>query len=242
MKVDPQAPRPPAPAGPRPATPSRPFEDYLAAPDRAAGFTELGMFGRAGAQTQPQMAATPGLTAPDMAPPPAADAPCTLPLPVPDKPAATPGELPLPVPEKALARPGELPLPTPDKALARPGELPLPVPRHRPLHPGQPGVPFDLRGDDRGADEAAGAARRRPPARRSATPGPSVLVAETDGAVDVVVGSRPLGDEERAQLRRLIQAILGLSGLRLAHFKLNGAREAPDFKGLEGGIHGSRPR
>ena len=77
---------------------------------------------------------------------------------------------------------------------------------------------------------------------RTAPPGPSLIVAERDGAAEVVVGTQPLGDEERAQLRRLIQAILALSGLRLAHLQLNGTGETPDFKGLEGELNGTRPR
>lgn len=231
MKIGTEPPSPvPARPAPPAAEPARPFIEFLANPEaRAAGFAELGMFGRTRAQSAPEPG--PVAVAVPVDPPPRIPVPATLAAPVtaPDVvgvtaaapallPSNNPCDLPRALPEKA--KPGE--------ACSLPGEAP---------------------GRTRGADRRARpealprAAQPKPRLRQAAAKaGLSLAMREADGAVEIVAGAPPIDPEARVQLRRLVEAILARSGLALAQFQLNGAPLAPDNLGRIGGTHGTRTR
>ncbi len=230
MKIAPEPPRPtperPAPPGGEPA---RPFTDFLAEPEsRAARFTELGMFGLSRASAAPSPgggdAAPPvGPAQPEEVPSPAARS--TAPVTVSETPAV---QAPLDSPGPVTC---ELPLPTSAKAETdRTCTLPGEAPGHRQEADGD----FGPEGPTR-----TSRARPRRPAPRA---GVSLTVREADGAIEIIAGAPPIDPETRAQLRRLIEAILARNGLALAQFQLNGAPLAPDLSGRRGGIHGTGTR
>jgi hypothetical protein len=232
MKIAPEPP-PPAPARPAPtaAEPARPFTEFLADPEaRAAGFAELGMFGRTSAQSgsspAPAAAANPG-------------DPLALTRALPTLPAdGTATEL------ARVSRAAPTPLPS---SQPPPCDLPAAVAlKEKPAEACS--LPTEAPGRARGADCRAGpvgptrAAPRARPRQEAPRTAVNLAIRETDGAVEIVAGAPPIDPEARVQLRRLVEAILARSGLALAQFQLNGAPLAPDNLGKTGGTHGTRTR
>lgn len=231
MKVGP-APPPPDPArlAAPPTAPSRPFADFLAQPSaRAAGFSELGMFGRNQAQAEP----TPG--AAREPPPPAAP-----PRPIPD--------LPAPVGEIPWLGAGESPAPSAALPFTEPVTCALPRPAPVKAEPGQIcSLPGETAGsppaaEDPAPTEALPRAARLRLRQAALKAGVNIVVYEHDGAVQIVAGGPPLDAQSRAHLRRLAETLLAPRGLRLAQFQLNGAPLAPDSLGRTGGTNGTRTR
>lgn len=212
--------------------PARPSTDFLAEPEsRAARFTELGMFGLSRTVAAPPTGGTGGKPLPDPqalpatlargtapaalseTPPPAADLlDSRL---VPGKPVTC--ELPGPVRVKADS----------GKPCALPGDAPGPIVRE---------------GDERADNEVPVRPTRTRPRPQPQRPGISLTLHEADGAVEIIAGAPPIDPETRAQLRRLIEAILARNGLSLAQFQLNGAPLASDLSGRRGGTYGTRTR
>jgi hypothetical protein len=233
MKIGPEPP-PPVPAWPAPpaAEPATPFTEFLADSEaRAAGFAELGMFGRNRAQSGPGPAPAPAANPGD--PPPPTRALATLPE------DGTATQL------ARVNRTAPAPLPSSQPPLC---DLPdAPAIKAKPAEACS--LPTEAPGRTRGADRRAGPAgparsptpraRPRQDAPRTAV---NLAIRETDGAVEIVAGAPPIDPEARVQLRRLIEAILARSGLALAQFQLNGAPLAPDNLGKTGGTHGTRTR
>jgi hypothetical protein len=229
MKV---GPLPPQPDPPRPALPpgasSRAFAEFLADPSaRASGFAELGMFGLNQAQVSPPPGAA--REAPALAPPPRN-------LPDPALPAGrtrwlAPGESPAKSISRALPEPAICALPRAAPVKAAPGDI-----------CSLPGVAggSPLEAEDRAAPQVSARAARLRLRQAALKAGISLVLNEQNGAVEIVARGPTLDPSLCARLRRLAEAMLAPSGLRLAQFKLNGVPLAPDFLGRTGGKNGTR--
>lgn len=228
---EPPGPGPEAPEASQSGEPARPSTDFLAESEsRAARFTELGMFGMSGAVAAPPGRASGGNPAPDPQAVPASLARGT---------ALTLSETPPPPTDFLDSRLDsgksvtcELPGPVPVKTVAgKPCTL-----------PGDALDPFVPEAEERVDAEAPVRPNRPRPRPQPQRPGVSLTLRETDGLVEIIAGAPPIDSETRAQLRRLIEAILARNGLSLAQFQLNGAPLAPDLSGRRGGTYGTRTR
>ena len=231
MKVGPVPPQPdPARPAPPANAPSLAFADLLAETStRAAGFAELGMFGLHRAQAPPAPGAAREAPAPALPPRTRADPALAG--------AGTPW---LSVSESAA----ESASPTVRESAT------CALPRAAPVkaEPGQTcSLPVEASGtppvaEDCPAPEAPARAARLRLRQAALKAGVSLVLHERNGAVEIVAGGPPLDPEARAHLRRLAEAILAPSGLRLAQFQLNGAPLAPDSLGRTGVSNGTRTR
>lgn len=231
MKIGPPPPPPPAERAALPAgEPARDFADYLGeAPARAAGFAELGMFGLTRAQAAPRPVSV---------------------RPVPAGAAGPPSTLPVPETEASGAPPvgvGDVPA---GKGTPLPSDAPAicALPRAAPAKAGTAEI-CSLPGEATGkvveiesceGPQAPPRAVRLRLLQAGRDTGITLALREQDGAVEIFTRAPRIDPETRAQLRRLVEAILARSGLRLAQFKLNGAPVAPDSLGRIGGRHGTR--
>ena len=212
--------------------PARPSTDFLAEPEsRAARFTELGMFGLSrtvaapagGSGGKPSAGPTSASGASGQGKRPGhpqrdvrrRQQICSIPALAPGKPVTC--ELPGPVRAKVDS----------GKPCALPGDAPGPVVPER---------------DDHADTEAPVRPTRPRPRPQPQRPGISLTLHEADGAVEIIAGAPPIDPQTRAQLRRLIEAILARNGLSLAQFQLNGAPLASDLSGRRGGTYGTRTR
>jgi hypothetical protein len=93
-----------------------------------------------------------------------------------------------------------------------------------------------------GEDPAAGG---RAPVRRLTLdprrPGVSLIMSETNGAVQLVAGARPFDADGAVRLRRALAELLAGYGLKLADFQLNGSAVSADVTKRKEPPHGSRP-
>lgn len=208
------------------ASVAAPFADYLEGPpppaDRARSFAELGVFGR-GALTPAQDVSTHPEVIPQ-APLPALAVSAVQQPAAAAQSQANAGLACNPLDMPKLASPSR-PAPI-AKAAARATGLPAPL-AEAPRLADEPEAP-------------APAAARRRPVQAPPRPGVSLILSEKDGAVEIVAGTPALDPEIRSALRRLAEAILARSGLRLAQFQLNGARVRPDSVTSPGDSHGTR--
>lgn len=86
---------------------------------------------------------------------------------------------------------------------------------------------------------------RAPVPDRQADPastGPSLIVAERDGVLQIVARDGDDTPEARARLRRLVERIAAEFGLAVGRFHLNGAEIGPSHISLIGDPHGDRTR
>jgi len=219
-------PVPPARGGPD-AAPSRPFADFVAEPaSRAAGFAELGMFGR----NRAQAAAQPTVPSPAVGPVATAE----------PSPAARPAPRTVSVVDIGGSAPERPPLPS--NQSAAPATFRISAVKETAVDPCNLAeeAPRDI--EDRahpGDDSRPARVRVRQDMRK---PQPALAMHEADGVVTLAAGGTPIDPEARSQLRRLVAAILARSGLTLAQFHLNGTPVAPDHLGQGGGTHGPRTR
>jgi hypothetical protein len=101
-----------------------------------------------------------------------------------------------------------------------------------------PSCPFEASGEDAAAGGRA-PSRRMPLDPRQ--PGVSLIMSETNGAVQLVAGARPFDPDGAARLRRALAELLAAHGLKLADFQLNGTAVSADVTKRKEPPHGSRP-
>jgi hypothetical protein len=199
---------------------------------RLFAFSELGMFGRNGAQVTPLPKQ---VREPEAAI--ATDVLASVSAPVCESPILRQGAPPTvaapSVEEEAGLAPGAgakpALLPRAESILEGPAvaELPLNAPR------GEEAEPFSL-----GSRSAVTRANVPAPLPRSAEP-VSVVVSGPDQALTIVAR---VSDAEPAQIRRLIEASAAEFDATVAEFQLNGAATEPSFSPVIGGNHGTRSR
>lgn len=182
--------------------------------DRAFGFSELGVLGQGRAVDSP--GASPPITA---AVEPAGVTPAAPCL-------ARPLRAVIPA-DEAATRTFALASPAPAAAIAAAAEGFSARPADPATVQAEPTAARLLDGDG-GLEETFGAAPKRGAIRdaQRAGAGPSVLLAKTDGELQVLVGSGKLTGAAETELRRRIAETLAESGERLGEVQINGRAQA----------------